>query len=422
MNKLSLSFLCFIYFFTINYYSLSQNLELKKIKNENISFFSMFQLESNNLEHEFFNTILFGGNINQEIKNNWINSGSQTNKIHSNISHGISYRFSNPKTSFSITISDVNHLNAIFDDDLLKLVFQGNYHYQNQTLDISNTIFRGERFQGINFSNFHKIKPNIKIETGISYLHGNQHVSYLVNEGTFYTAPNGTSLDINFDLNSFRTNISDFSIINTNGNGAAINFGTYLNNYNNETFFFNVRDLGFIKWHNQSIVGNSDTNMNITGLEIHSFDNLMNYTDSIEEINLEKIYTEKNNGFNTFTKSNITLGYVKNVNNKYITNYGFSIIYKWHPYEFTKNISFSLFQKGLSESGFDPMIKFYSNFKYKGIILNTGISHGGYLDNYKIYFILSNKNQNISIGTYNIEGVFNNWKSLSTFLNLTTYF
>ena len=112
----------------------------------------------------------------------------------------------------------------------------------------------------------------------------------------------------------------------------------------------------------------------------------------------------------------------ENINNKYITNYGFSIIYKWHPYEFTKNISFSLFQKGLSESGFDPMIRFYSNFKYKGIILNTGISHGGYLDNYKIYFILSNKNQNISIGTYNIEGVFNNWKSVSTFLNLTTYF
>ena len=395
MNKISHSFLCFIYFFTLNFYALSQNLEFKKIKNKNVSFFSMCLLESNNLEHDFFNTMLFGGNINQEMKNNWINSGNQTNKMHANISHGISYRFSNKKTSFSIKISDVNYMNAIFDDDLLKLVFQGNYYYQNQTLDISNSIFRGERFQGINFSSFHEIKPHITIETGISYLNGNQHVSYLVNEGTFYTASNGTSLDINLELNSLRTNISDLSIINTNGNGAAINFGTYLNNSNNETFFFNVRDLGFINWHNQSIVGSSDTNINITGLEIHSFNNIINYTDSIEEINLEKIYTEKNNGFNKFIKSNITLGYVKKINNKYIDNYGFSIMYKWYPYEFTNNISFSLLQKGLSESGFDPMIQLYSNFKYKGIILNTGISRGGYVDNYKIYFILSNKNKNI---------------------------
>ncbi|MBT3621501.1 MAG: hypothetical protein HN535_01935, partial [Flavobacteriales bacterium] len=150
--------------------------------------------ESSSLDKSFLNTMLYGGYITDSMKTNWINAGGKNNILYSEISNGLSYNFNFKKQSFGFRFADRNILNASFTDDLLRLGFEGNFHHQDKTLDFGGTSIRADRFQQYTFTYGTEIKA-VKVSTSLSYLAGNHHLSYIIEKGSLYTAPFGTSLD-----------------------------------------------------------------------------------------------------------------------------------------------------------------------------------------------------------------------------------
>ena len=52
-------------------------------QNNTVGIKSEVNFESNSLNFDFINSLLYGGKINEETKNNWINLCKQENKIYS---------------------------------------------------------------------------------------------------------------------------------------------------------------------------------------------------------------------------------------------------------------------------------------------------------------------------------------------------
>ena len=107
---------------------------------------SNINIESNSINSGLINEI-FSGNIDEDLKNRILENNDKhlinlsfinTFKYSENIKNNLFYTFS---------FSDVSQINSKFDNDFLKLILKGNYHFQNQVLEFNNTRIRANRYQ-----------------------------------------------------------------------------------------------------------------------------------------------------------------------------------------------------------------------------------------------------------------------------------
>ena len=248
--------------------------------------------ESSSLDKNFLNTMLYGGHITDSIKTNWINTGKDNiNILHSEISNGLSYTFERNNKTFGFSFADRNILNASFSDDLLRLYFEGNFHHQGKTLDFEGTSIRADRFQQYTLSYATSFKI-VKASASVSYLSGNHHLSYIIEKGSLYTAPFGTSLDIAYNMSAFITDTASLSPFEHNGNGLALGLSTEFK-FKKHTIHLSFSDLGFIMWNPNSIILANDSSFNFSGIEV---EDIFSFHDSIlEEYNLENDILKTNN-------------------------------------------------------------------------------------------------------------------------------
>ena len=83
-------------FMSISLLSYSQEeLVLPKIKQNTIGFSSYISIESDDLNTNFLNTMLYGGFITNSMKDNWINTGDEENRLNAEIVNGFNYNFRN---------------------------------------------------------------------------------------------------------------------------------------------------------------------------------------------------------------------------------------------------------------------------------------------------------------------------------------
>ena len=213
--------------------------------NRSIDFSTNMLLESDDISYEFINTMLYGGFITDEMKTNWINNGDLNNGINVLINNSIKYSNYIKDGLLSFSINDVSSLDSRITDDLLKLTLEGNFNYQDQILDISNSFLRLNRYQQykieyLKYYNNNDLKNEILINTGISYIVGNMNKSYIINNGSIYTHPDGSIIDLKYEFESIETNTSLFA---SNGQGLSFDFGlTY--EKSNDIIGFNIFDIG----------------------------------------------------------------------------------------------------------------------------------------------------------------------------------
>ena len=82
----------------------------------NIYLTSYFTIESDNLNTNFLNTMLFGGFITDEMKNNWINNGDDNNQLNAELTNRVEYRYSTDQlNSYYFQLTDVNLINSSFN-------------------------------------------------------------------------------------------------------------------------------------------------------------------------------------------------------------------------------------------------------------------------------------------------------------------
>ena len=374
--------------------------------------------ESGSLDKSFLNTMLYGGYISEIKKTRWINSGEENNVLYSEINNRLSYTFKKNNYSFGISLSDRNILNTSFSDDLLRLVFEGNFNYQNKTLDFGGTSIRADRFQQYTFTYGTNIKK-VKVATSLSYLAGNHHLSYIIEKGSLYTAPFGTSLDIAYDMSAFVSDTTSLNPFKNNGNGLALGLSTEFK-FKEKTIHISFSDLGFIMWDPTSFNLATDSNFNFSGIEV---ENILSFNDSvIQENNINDVILNTNQAsFKSYIPANFHFRISGYSNYKYLKNYTLGIQAKWQPYLDNTPLSFAKIRQGFNESNFKNLyyIKSILNAKYFNII--PTLSYGGYSSYTNLGLALSKgKKHNITLGTHHLEDVLkkNSAKAISVYFNI----
>ena len=395
------------------------------INHHNIKMINYITVESDDLNTNFLNTMLYGGFITDEMKDNWINQGDDNNRLNAELTNRFEYSYStNQLNSYYFQFSDVNLINSSFNDDVLKLTFHGNYDYQEETLDFSNTVIRADRYQQYKFGYNHPIyiRENLwQINTALSYLNGNHHVQFNVNEGTLYTSALGTSLDLNYDINAMMTDTSNLSVFAGNGKGVALDFSIYVNKGLNKTYGIKIRDLGYINWNENSVIANTDSSFTFMGVEVEDFNNLPEFNDSIMDIS----FNSNKTNFRSFIPARITLIYNRNLDHKYFKNLLIASHSRWRPYEVKGGINWDLFNSGFAESGYVTSWNVSTNIDLTYLYSTVGFSVGGFTDETKIHFALSDKKGIFSIGTYHLNELLlfkEDRTSMSGYIILSTRF
>lgn len=393
-----------------------------RMKHNTIQLNSHISLESNNLNTNLLNTLLYGGYIDDEMKDNWINTGYKNNKLNSEFINGIRYIFQNKNNRyFYLQISDINNLSSNFTDDFLKLILYGNFNYQGDTLDFSNTSIRINRYQqykfGYNF-NIIKDKTNYNIGAALAYLSGNHYMQLNIDEGNLYTHEMGTSLDINYDIKTMMTDTSNFSPFTNNGNGVSLDFSLHINKEDN-IIGVHMRDLGFIKWKKNSIINNTDSSFRFSGIEIEDFNNVTTFNDSILDITFSK----QNNYFRSFIPSKITFSYNKILDHNILKNIWIATHTIWQPLYVEGGINTDLIYRGFKESVYDNSLEVISNLNIELINVNLGFRKSGISEKTNLILEISDNKEIIKLGTFHLNEFFNKDKnSSSLYFSLTARF
>lgn len=393
-----------------------------KEKKHEISWKSNFLFESNSLDKNFLNKMIYGGYITSDIKSRWINAGEGKNIIHAEISNGISYTYYSNKQTIGFSFSDINTLNASFSDDLLRLALNGNSNYQDENLSLSNSNIRSDKFQQYKII-YGKTINNVGITGGISYLAGNYHISYIIDKGSVYTAANGAYLDIEYSINSFITDTAKFTELANNGNGVAMDLSTDFS-IQKYDISLSISDLGFIIWNKSSITMANDSTFIFEGIEV---EDIFSFNDSILETNniQNNILRSNKTSFKSYVPATVHLSLSGKTKYRYLKSYTTGIVAKWQPYMDNKPLSFSKIHQGFTESNFSPLYYIQSIINIKNYNITPSICHGGYSNNTNVGLALSRGKKNkIIIGTNHLENIFNGDKAnaISLYLNLKLQF
>ena len=396
--------------------------------NHEVNWNSNFILESSSLDKSFLDKMLYGGYISNNLKTKWIGSVNKKNTIYFEFSNGFNYKYSFKKQYLKFSFVDRNIINTNFTDDLLRLGLEGNFNYQDQTLDFDNTNIRGERFQQYKLLYGFKNKK-IMIEGGLSYINGNHHISYIIEKGKFYTSPYGTYIDLEYNMSAFITDTSDFSLLKNNGKGLSVDFSTSIN-IKNHDIQLSILDLGFIMWNPSSISLAVDSTFSLKGIEVN---NIFNFNDSLVELsNLEDdINNSNNSSFKTYIPSTINISISSNKKNRIINNYSLGIISKWQPYKDDSPISIKKISQGIRESNFSTLYYINTNFITKYCDIITSLSWGGYAKDENIGLAISKgEKYNFILGTNHLEDLIiqsffidgNKAKSFNIYFNMKIQF
>ena len=396
---------------------------------DTLIFRSTTNVESNSLNMDFANRMLFGGYINESQKNSWISKLDENNILFSEICNTVSLRKNFGDNSFSFSISDRNLAKMSFNKDLMQVAFFGNYNYQGDTLHFDKTNFTLDRFQQIKIGYKKGVKiqeNNLTINSAISYLNGNHHISFISDNASFYTAPFGTHNSLNYDINAFATDTANFKYFENNGNGFAIDFTLSVQN-NEKKYTLYLTDLGFINWKESTLKYYTDTSFSFNGFEI---ENLLDFNDSILEAESEKyledIYIKARKGtVKSYIPANFGFKMETPLNDSYFSKYILGFNLKWQPSQDNKILSFEKVLQGFYESTYSPYFYLKTFTQTKHALLIPQIAIGGYTN--KLSFGLTTQFGNkipIRIGSQHLESIFKGKESnsLSVYLQASMKF
>lgn len=390
-----------------------------------ISWNSTINLESNALTMDFASKILFGGFISNTQKNNWISNLSENNTLFSEFSNSISYNRNSGKNSFSFAMADRNLARIAFTDDLMKVALFGNYNYQGDTLIFDKTNLSLSRFQQVKMGYGRKFiiqDISVKISTALSYLNGNQQLSFLSEKASFYTAPYGTYNDLEYDIRAFATDTANFNYFEDNGHGVAFDFALNFQ-LKEKKYSIYLFDLGYINWKESILKYNTDTSFSFKGFEIQD---LLAFNDSLLEAEadqyLEDVYINAKKGnIKSYIPANFGLKIEAPLNDLYFNKYMIGVNLKWQPYQDNMLLSFEKILQGFYESGYSPYFYLKTYKQYKGVLLIPQIAIGGYTQ--KLSFGITTqlgKKLPLQFGCQHLESIFKGKESnaLSVYLQM----
>lgn len=376
-----------------------------------------FSYGSNVMSNEFSNKFLFGGTIDRDLKDKTYKNLGANNRLGGDLNYQLTAEipfdtiFRKTKLSLIVGVEFNEHVDVTFDENLFKLVFDGNKQFAGQTTDISQTNYNYYKYQRLNFG-LVKYKGDDKkpAKEGviISIIKGEEHQA-ANGSGTMTTEQYGRQIDLDllYTYNSSDTANKGFKAFN--GLGISTDLFSEFYFKNGDRFRMAIEDLGFVHWNNNSLEISTDSLYTYSGVVI---DDIFNINDSLidklsKDSILDIISTNREKAdYAIALPTAVHLTYSKQLSSKVIGNIG-------------------VYHKILSS--YLPLI--YANINYSinpTFVIKSQFSWGGYGKyNVGLYLAKSIKNSfQLFLGTNNLEGFIIPSKAYgnSGFIGLKKYF
>lgn len=368
----------------INYSQTGRSLEL------NVD----YEAGSNAIKNDMVNKLIWGGYINNEMKDASEAKLREKNNFGITLNYGLS-AFVKGSSKYDFLIGFKNHevLNASFNSDFYRLMFYGNKRFLGQTANLSHISVNALRFQEVKFGAIiHHVDSIAKIGISVSFLKGEQLFFLKTGKNaSLYTSPDASQIQLNSNFNLALSDTNNRNLLGFNGVGANadIFFETpYKSKIGKKSVLLvNANNIGFIHWRKNSVQYSSDSLITFQGYKI---DNILDLQDStLNKINqdtiLQNIVNGRKENFNVNIPTNLVI-----INKTYfgdlrfVLNTGFRYIFNanYRPYFFI-----------------EPEYK-VNKFNFS---LHTG--YGGYSRlNVGLAVTYSNKNFFLKLGSNSLQG------------------
>jgi len=263
-------------------------------------------------------------------------------------------------TSYMVGSAEKQHNAAVFSKDDFGLFFRGNKMFAGKDASLSPLHFTSFSYQSI-FVGINKTSKSKKLNywVGISAIRGGSFKTATVENGSFYTEPDGAFIEAKGDFNINLSNGKYDAPPRSSGIGASLFFGADYR-MGKSTFGFSVSDLGFIHWKNIKHYS-KDSMLQFEGKDIG---NLLTFDDSLfTSYNADSLGKDANINITTkkiyyFLPTLLKLNYVHYCSDKFF---------------FITELEI------MTQAGFFPRLFIQPVYRVKeNLFIHTTLSAGGY--------------------------------------------
>lgn len=248
--------------------------------------------QSNSITNSFVNKFINGGFIDDELKSDQKLS-TDDNLFGGGFQFGINAMivpdslFGTDRYGWKIGLSHHDDLSGRFTRDIFNATFYGNKMFAGESISLSNSGFRYQRFQQLNIGFFEKSTLSF---VSLGVLNGNQFIDVGVDNGGLFTAPNGEYVELEADGQVLISDTGNAAGLTMNGIGAALSFEI------NIPFYFEKRperpsylrfggeNVGFTRWDKQTVKYSVDSTYNYQGFVIDDLAEFDNVTEQVDNV------------------------------------------------------------------------------------------------------------------------------------------
>jgi hypothetical protein len=253
-----------------------------------------FDAGSNGMNNRMLSKLLFGGYIDNNMKNESSKLLKGENKLGVNLIYGVNAFFKgNSKVDILVGVKDQEIVNATYTYDFYNLMFYGNQMYKGKTANLAGSNVNALRFQEVKVGFIrHNFDSIARIGVSVSFLKGEQLLYLKANKGSsLYTSGDGSEIIFNSNFNMALSDTSNKHFYGFNGVGASadIFFETpYKSRVGKRSVLIvNANNIGFIHWLSNSVQYSSDSTLRFSGYHVNNIFDLKDST--LNRINRDSV-------------------------------------------------------------------------------------------------------------------------------------
>lgn len=333
-----------------------------------------FLINSTVLTNEFFGKFINGGYIDKELKDKISGKLLLSNRLGGDVNYGLFYAqrinrlFGKPfyRFNYFVSITNRQHFDVRFNENLFKLGFYGNKQFAGDTVDAGNFSLNMLGYQQFQLGFISDNGMGGKFGMGLSFLKGETQNSIEAAQLEIYTSDIGDVIDISTNARISRSDTATTGIEAFNGWGLSIdlmyeyNFNVFSNSDEGIGMLrLEISDLGFIRWNEQSFNYTLDTSFHYEGLVI---DNVFELHDSILTQTIDSI-TE------SYTSHQLKSGHTTVLP----AIFRFTVIQQKGRHVFTLGMMYRI------AANYNPFVFLKETYRFNEVFsLGGKVSYGGY--------------------------------------------
>lgn len=242
-----------------------------------IQFSSFNHYASNKFNNALMDKFIFGGFIDEELKNENYNRLKNANNLGGEFEQTIiSYSpnihpMKKDKYGLILSFSDNHFVSGNLSKDIFGLTFFGNSQYVGDTLDLSFASIKYQHYQKLGFG-LYDISTGSSVR--ISYVIGSKGFDFYTGDSYFLTHEPIDTLELNLLGEGFSTKqFSPYMAFQGNGISLDINYNFFFENKkgNRQILNLKVNNVGGIFWNKNSSIYTVDSTSYFTGFDVKDF-------------------------------------------------------------------------------------------------------------------------------------------------------